>query len=609
MRITKLHIKNFRGIENLEVTFDREITVLIGENNSGKTTILDALRYGLELVKSEKGVVFNEYDFRRHNNAEHISGCPIIELLYIFEESVEHPWSKQITQALNSVIVGQNNQVIKYRIKAYYDQEESEIKQEISFMDDAGQELSGKQTAIKDLKKIRPFFYLDTLRDASKEFQGNSSYWGSFIKDKSVDKDNRAILEEELKEIHKKILNSHLGFTDVIEEVKRISELVSVSGNNPVSVEPAPADIYRTLRSSQVTLTADGDAKIPLQAHGNGTQSLSVLLLFNAYLKSRLTKDIDKLAEPIIGIEEPEAHLHPNAIRAVWDILKQLPGQKIIATHSGDILSEVPVEKIKRMSKSGSRVVCHSLNSNTLEPEESRKFNHHVRRNRGELLFARCWILVEGETDTTVISECARILGSKANLNRHGIRIVEFSQASGPKLFIKAADLLGIAWHVVADNDQAGEGYLKQAKKLLDGRDEINHMSKLSASNMDVLLCISGFGVPYENRLPTQPPQPLPQATWGDVLSEMKKIYVNKPEQAFSVAKKLEDRSCSPIIVSSKGTPEYWEEVYRLLPRGASKPAAAMEALSLIEQRGEASVPSDIKSILQQAINLAGGQL
>lgn len=607
MRITKLHIKNFRGIENLEVTFDREITVLIGENNSGKTTILDALRYGLELVKSEKGVVFNEYDFRRHNNVEHISSCPIIELLYIFEESVEYPWSKQITQALNSVIVGQNNQVIKYRIKAYYDEQETEIKQEISFLDDADQELSGKQAAIKDLKKVRPFFYLDTLRDASKEFQGNSSYWGAFIKDKNIDKLKRTRLEKALRKIHELILNSHAGFADVIEEVKRINELVSVSGNNPVSVDPAPADIYRTLRSSQVNLTADGDAKIPIQAHGNGTQSLSVLLLFNAYLKSRLTKDIDKLAEPIIGIEEPEAHLHPNAIRAVWDMLKQLPGQKIIATHSGDILSEVPIDKIRRMSKVGSEVICHSLASNELDAEESRKFNHHVRRNRGELLFAKCWILVEGETDTTVILECARILGSKASLNRHGVRVVEFSQAS-PKLFIKIADRLGIAWHIVADNDKAGEDYLKQAKKLLNSRNEINHISKLSASNMDVLLCISGFGVPYENRLPTQAPQPLPQATWGDVMNEMKKIYVNKPEQAFSVAKKLEDRSCSPIIVSLKGTPEYWEEVYRLLPRGSSKPAAAMEAISLIEQGGETSVPSDIKLIIQQAILLAGGQ-
>ena len=54
MRLNRLKIENFRGITSLEIELDRDITVLIGENNSGKTTVLEALRFGLETIKSDR---------------------------------------------------------------------------------------------------------------------------------------------------------------------------------------------------------------------------------------------------------------------------------------------------------------------------------------------------------------------------------------------------------------------------------------------------------------------------------------------------------------------------------------------------------------------------
>ncbi len=52
MRLSKLKIENFRGIECTEVELDRDATVLIGENNSGKTSVLEALRLGLGACRS-----------------------------------------------------------------------------------------------------------------------------------------------------------------------------------------------------------------------------------------------------------------------------------------------------------------------------------------------------------------------------------------------------------------------------------------------------------------------------------------------------------------------------------------------------------------------------
>ncbi len=51
MRLTKLHIENFRGIEKFEIDFLDQFTVLIGENGTGKTSILDAVAIGLSTIK------------------------------------------------------------------------------------------------------------------------------------------------------------------------------------------------------------------------------------------------------------------------------------------------------------------------------------------------------------------------------------------------------------------------------------------------------------------------------------------------------------------------------------------------------------------------------
>ena len=375
------------------------------------------------------------------------------------------------------------------------------------------------------------------------------------------------VLEAELHQVHQKIVDAHISFRDVTEEVQRISALVAVGQTDTVTVDPIPADIYKTLRYTDVNLLTTSNARIPVRSHGEGTQSLSVLLLFNAYLKTRLQADVDLHAEPIIAIEEPEAHLHPNAARAVWQLISDLPGQKIVATHSGDMLSEVPLSKIRRMNRIGEGNHCQYIPDNLLTDEELRKLNHHIRRNRGELLFARCWLLVEGETDVSVFAECADLIG--INLHNQGVRLVEYSQAGGPAIFIKVADALGVKWHLVTDNDHGGQRYVKAVRSLLNGRNEPDHISALTYSNMDVLLCCSGYGHPYRDGIGLQ--------------------------------KEAELEGLDP------DSQEYWKKVYKIVnqSRGFSKPAAALRSILTMKSHGSEGVPDELRDILKKTMALA----
>ncbi|HOV82774.1 MAG TPA: DUF2813 domain-containing protein [Methanothrix sp.] len=439
MHLSSIRIQNFRGIRDLTIEFEPDITVLLGENNSGKTSVLEAVRLGLDRVKSDKTCIFEDYDFLRTEATKHISQCDKIILTYLFKETNNCVWDDELIRVLDEVIVGDEYPIIKLQVSAWFDASERECRQEWCFLDDKDNEMTGNQRKLRDLQRIRPFFFLSSLRNAKQEFQPQSIYWSSFLTNKDIDSDMQDKLEIELETINKKIIDAHSTFKDVEREVKRISELISTFKTNAVSIDPSPSDIYKTMRyNSQVNILTTENAKIPLQQHGEGTQSLSVLLLFNAYLNSRLKKDVDKLAEPIIAIEEPEAHLHPGAVRSLWKLLNGLPGQKIISTHSGDIISEVPVNKLRRMNKCGKDIKCRNFPETALTRDEHRKFEHHVRRNRGELLFAKCWILVEGETDVLVIAECADILST--NLSQHGIRLVECSQAGGPSIGVNPSE-------------------------------------------------------------------------------------------------------------------------------------------------------------------------
>ena len=135
------------------------------------------------------------------------------------------------------------------------------------------------------------------------------------------------------------------------------------------------------LAKAQVQLGTTTGAKIPLGRHGEGTQSLAVLMLFSAFLKAQAE------GAPVLALEEPEAHLHPSAIRALGELVRGFAGQKLISTHSGELLAETEVGDICRLARTGNGIKALRVPGDLLSPEETRKFNYHyhIRQARGEL--------------------------------------------------------------------------------------------------------------------------------------------------------------------------------------------------------------------------------
>jgi putative ATP-dependent endonuclease of OLD family len=339
-----------------------------------------------------------------------------------------------------------------------------------------------------------------------------------------------------------------------------VAGLVRLGDGDAVAIEALPARVWETLARAQVTVGASTGAHLPLTRHGSGTQSLSVIFLHEVFLSVMLAQAYDKRSEPILAIEEPEAHLHPSAVRALWGALARVPGQKVVATHSGDLLAEVPLSAVRRLYRAGGEVRVGRLPPGTLTADDARRLDLHVRRTRGELLFARCWLLVEGQTEYWVFSETARYLG--IDLECSGVRIVQFT-ATGVAPLIKLADDLGIAWHCVADGDQAGQNYQKTVQRLLGGRAEADCLTVLPYSNMEAFLCAEGFDAVY---LPHLSPQ-------------KSKGMKTKP-----------------------GDPGYWDEVAGCL-KDKMKEQLAIEAM--MEMRRKRSAPALVSQVVARVRSLA----
>lgn len=542
MFLKNIEIKNFRGIEQLSLPLD-DLCVLIGENNAGKSSVLDALRFCLTRSLTRKSAIFEEYDYHLADAAADPVKADPIEITLAFAEREEDEWPDEISQILSDAeqVDGDGLRSVTLKVKSYFDSAINDYATEYDFLDLSGNPLVKAKTPrqLISLQQLVPTFYLASLRDAAQEFRPRSQFWGPFVRSLELDDKTRTELEEALLELNKKVLDKHTAFDSVKERLKKTADLLPLGDKDPVSIEAVPSKVFDILSRTQVNLASKTGAQVPIVRHGSGTQSLAVICLFDAFLQSRLEEGYGEHAEPLLALEEPEAHLHPSAIKAVGEMLQQISGQKLISTHSGDLLAGVPLSKIRRLRRTNGKISVHRVEDGALTPDEINKLDYHVRTTRGALLFSRCWLLLEGETEAPLISECARAMGY--DLYADGVSCVEFSQV-GVEKFIKLADQLGVEWFVLSDNDAQGNNYAQSARGHLGTRKEQDHIRQLDHGNMEEFLCMEGFGDIYEANVSEQKKgditeKPGTLAYWRQVVKAQKKN--SKPRNSLAVAEKM----------------------------------------------------------------------
>ena len=502
MIVDEIEINNFRGIRNLSLKLD-ETTVLIGENNTGKSTILAALESCLSRSLTRRGGAFSEYDYHLPEKDSQPMDSEGIEITIRFLEQVENEWPDEVLQTLAEAVQAGDDgkQSIVFRVQSRYDEVLDDFATSWSFLDLAGNELIAAKAPANliALQQLAPVFYLSALRDSAQEFRPRGQFWSPFVRSLKMDPDVRRDLEGELAELNKKVLGANDSFGAVEERLNNTAKMVPLATDNAVGIEAIPSRIFDIMSRTQVMLSSVTGARLPIGRHGEGTQSLAVICLFDAFLQTRLEDTYREHSSPILALEEPEAHLHPSATHAVAALLQELPGQKIVATHSGDLVGGCPITSLRRLRRKAGKITVFRLEENVLNEDQVRKINHHIRASRGSALFARCWLLVEGEADRLIFEGCARVLGR--DLLSEGVSCIEFQQIGSVDVVTKFADSMGIEWHIVVDNDNAGSNYLEAGRRQIGSRDEQRHISQLQHGDLELFLCMEGYGSLYEGHV------------------------------------------------------------------------------------------------------------
>ncbi|MBH8308810.1 DUF2813 domain-containing protein, partial [Acinetobacter baumannii] len=198
---------------------------------------------------------------------------------------------------------------------------------------------------------------------------------------------------------------------------------------------------------------------------GGRSHRVILLGLFATLLQAKGTVRLDRDARPLLLIEDPETRLHPIMLSVAWHLLNLLPLQRVTTTNSGELLSLTPVEQVCRLVRESTRVSAWRLGPGGMNAEESRRIAFHIRFNRASSLFARCWLLVEGETENWVNNELARKCGQQ--YDAEGDKEIEYDQ-SGLKQLNKIARRMGKKRNEQVDGEEAGKKYAATVRGLLN---------------------------------------------------------------------------------------------------------------------------------------------
>jgi putative ATP-dependent endonuclease of OLD family len=185
------------------------------------------------------------------------------------------------------------------------------------------------------------------------------------------------------------------------------------------------------MSKSEVVLKAQGsEIEFPLARHGQGIQSLSVLFLFQAYIDVLLKPTFQPETEAILALEEPEAHLHPQAARSLAANLCELTSQKIISSHSPYFIQEIPFTNIRMFRRNGpGSKVLYLKRTLAIQLSNSKKIADFCSKNCHKFEYdgATSTLFVKGRIEESEYRDLLTVYASQKELHpNYYLRITNF---------------------------------------------------------------------------------------------------------------------------------------------------------------------------------------
>jgi putative ATP-dependent endonuclease of OLD family len=432
MRIAHLSIRNFRGIAQADLTFPKN-AVLIGDNNSGKSSVIEAIDLVLGPDRINRPGAIDEHDFYggRYLDGEG-DAIPIQieatvvdlspEQLRHFRNNLEF-WD----EASGSLVSGPPisaiemptiMEALRVGFRGWYEPDDDDFKTQTFFCSPPQE--SGEQPPFRTSDKRQcGFLFLRALRTGSRALSLERGSLLDIIL--RVQELRPKMWEKVLEELRNLPVAADpaLGVTQILSGVQAaIREFVPAEWASEPHLRVSDLTretLRRTLTVFMATGATNGETvhAAPFQHQGNGTINMLVLAL--------LSMIADAKKNVIFAMEEPEIAIPPATQKRIVDGVRSRSSQALFTSHSPYILEEF----------SPSDIMCLRRNSSGVLTSKPITFPSHIkpkayssefRLRFAEALLARRVLIAEGNTEAAAYPAAARRL---AELDPHSFASLE----------------------------------------------------------------------------------------------------------------------------------------------------------------------------------------
>lgn len=476
MHLNSLTIKNFRKIQDLNICFNKGMNLLIGENDAGKSSILDAIR----LVT---GVHSNDYFRVTHDDffTDGKTRSNDLEIICEFRGLSD----TEAASFLEWISIDGTEYYLKVTLRAKRIDKANSTYDVYSDVRAGEDEESGSLSG-EAKNKLRAT-YLKPLRDASYELAARrgsrlSQILGAY-----------EIFQKKPNVVHPLVDSMNKANSEITKYFKdQEGKIVSDTINNiylkEISLENNPLSAKFKISDSEIgrileKLELTGSSLSEESNIGLGSSNL----LFIAAEMLLLKKDSGYAGLKLSLIEEIEAHIHPQSQINLIDFLNrhcdQLKFQNIITSHSNSLASKIDLNNLI-ICKNGKAYSLHNFNTK-LEKGDYAFLSRFLDDTKANLFFANGILMVEGDAENLILPALAEKIGIP--LHKYGISIVNVGSTAllrYSRIFQrKNGENIGIKVSCITDRDippKAAEEYtyevtrrsgiVEQVQLLTNGR-------------------------------------------------------------------------------------------------------------------------------------------
>lgn len=513
MRLKSLKLTHFRGYRDTTlIPIDEALTGIVGRNDYGKSTILEALAIFFEA----DGAKADKNDMNCFSLAEGVEQfeitCEFDDLpdALVLDENVETTLTQEYLLNADGALEivktfkAATGRIERTAIRCWHPADQSLgalLSLKMADLKKFGEQrgvadvVADKRVASLWRQAIRdasaPIACQETLLDVDKGLSTDSkSVWGK-IQDQlptfalfKSDRESSDGDAEAKNPLQQAVKDAQAALQDQISELERHIEasVLDVAARTLDKLREMAPELANELTPRfkekpkwSFSFTLDGESGIPINKRGSGVRRLILLNFFRAEAEKTV---FGSQRNVIYAIEEPETSQHPNyqvmLMKALLALSNQPNRQIIVTTHVPALAGLIPTEGIRYVTKDvqGAPIIKMPDANVLKEAAESLGVLPETGLER-----AKGVVLVEGKSDVTFLRHAAKTLRDakhlEASLEEAGIVPILIGGCGSVKHWVtlNLADSLGLPWCVFLDSDIGGDA--AQVKSIQKRRKEV----------------------------------------------------------------------------------------------------------------------------------------